>query len=120
MNMSSHTLPCKGEVWVINFNPTVGSEIQKARPAVIVSEDSIGKLPLRIVVPVTDWKEKHKKKIWMTKLKMNLENGLTKDSGADSFQVKSVSLERFQRKLGYVTAMELRNILDAVALCIGV
>ena len=48
----------KGEIWLINLDPTVGAEIRKTRPAVIVSEDAIGVLPLRVIVPLTDWKER--------------------------------------------------------------
>jgi mRNA interferase MazF len=44
----------RGEVRLINLDPTIGAEIRKTRPAVIVSEDSIGILPLKIVVPVTE------------------------------------------------------------------
>jgi mRNA interferase MazF len=45
----------RGEVWLINLDPTVGSEIQKTRPAVIVNDDAIGILPLRVIVPITAW-----------------------------------------------------------------
>ena len=43
-----------GEVWLVNFEPQVGQEIRKTRPAIIVNHDSVGKLPLKIVVPLTD------------------------------------------------------------------
>jgi len=46
-------------VWLIDFDPAVGSEIRKVRPAVVVSLDAIGRLPLRLVVPVTDWKPQY-------------------------------------------------------------
>ena len=38
----------QGEVWIINLDPTIGSEIKKARPAIVVSDNALGKLPLRI------------------------------------------------------------------------
>ncbi len=60
--------PRRGEIWLVDFDPTVGSEIAKRRPAVVVSDDTIGKLPLRIVVPVTDWKEHYVSIVWFTKL----------------------------------------------------
>ena len=65
-------LPKRGEIWLVNLDPTVGAEIQKrlapvgfpdaksetrqTRPAIIISSDYIGKLPLKLVVPITDWK----------------------------------------------------------------
>jgi len=46
-------------------------------------------------------------------------NGLAKHSGADSFQTKSISLTRFVRVLGTVTAAELDEVASAIALCVG-
>jgi mRNA interferase MazF len=47
--------PKRGEVWTVRFDPAVGAEIQKVRPAVVIGVDSVGRLPLKIVVPITDW-----------------------------------------------------------------
>ena len=46
----------RGEVWLIDLQPTIGAEISKTRPAVIVNNNSIGILPLKVIVPLTDWK----------------------------------------------------------------
>jgi mRNA-degrading endonuclease toxin of MazEF toxin-antitoxin module len=48
---------------------------------------------------------------------MSPTNGLTKDSGADAFQVKSVSESRFVRYVGLVTSAQLDDIASAVAMC---
>jgi mRNA interferase MazF len=104
---------------LIDFDPAVGGEIRKIRPAVVVSLDAIGRLPLRLVVPVTDWKPQYASYPWFTKLSVTPTNGLNKDSGADAFQVKSVSLNRFVDFLGVVTAEQLDGIASAVALCVG-
>ncbi len=105
----------RGEVWLLNLNPTVGAEIRKTRPAIIVNDDEIGVLPLKIVVPVTDWKEHYEEVVWMTKIEPNAENNLTKDSAADAFQIRSVSQERFVRKLGKVSDEQLGEISEALA-----
>jgi mRNA interferase MazF len=47
----------QGEVWQITLDPAVGAEIKKKRPALIISADALGKLPLKIITPITDWKE---------------------------------------------------------------
>jgi mRNA interferase MazF len=93
--MATVPTPSRGEVWLIDFDPSVGSEMRKIHPAVVVSLDSIGRLPLRIVVPITDWKPHYSSLPWFTELQPDAQNGLSKPSAADAFQVKSLS--RFVR-----------------------
>ena len=100
----------QGEVWLINLDPTIGAEIKKTRPAIIVNDDSLGKLPLKIIVPITDWKERYKIAPWMVKIEPNSRNGLTKDSSADCFQVRSVSQERFVKRLGKISEIVIDEI----------
>ena len=111
--------PQRGDVWTVEFDPSVGAEIRKVRPAVVLSLDSIGRLPLRIVVPLTDWQPSFSGLPWFILLQAATTNGLLKDSGADAFQVKSVSEDRFVRPLGVVTTGQLDDIASAVALCVG-
>ncbi len=100
----------RGEIWLINLDPTVGAEIQKTRPAVIVNDDAVGVLPLRVIVPITDWKDRYQVAPWMVRLDPNRQNGLTKPSAADVFQVRSVSQQRCVRRLGVVAASDLQRI----------
>lgn len=102
------------EIWRINFNPSTGAEIGKCRPAIIVSDDSVGVLPLRVVVPITDWKERYNNADWMVKISPNQENQLIKDSTADCFQVKSVSTEKFEKKLGKISEADFQKIKEAL------
>ncbi len=97
----------RGEVWLINLDLTIGAEIKKNRLVIIVSSDTIGILPLRVVVPLTDWKSHYLQASWMVKISPNGVNGLTKDSAADSFQIRSVSTNRFIRKLGRLPKKKL-------------
>lgn len=117
--MSTPLNPRRGEVWDICFDPTVGAEIQKTRPAVVVNIESVGRLPLRMVVPITDWKEAYKVAPWFVRLPHATTNGLLKESGADAFQLKSVSLNRFRKLRGQLTAAQMDDIAGAIAICIG-
>jgi len=112
-------MPKRGEIWLINFDPAVGAEIRKARPAVVISVDTVGRLPLRLVVPVTDWKPHYAGFPWFVELRAADGGGLVKDSGADAFQTKSISVSRFVRVLGQITSAQLDDIAAAVALCVG-
>jgi mRNA interferase MazF len=108
----------RGEIWLISLDPTVGAELQKTRPAIIVSSDAIGVLPLRVVVPITDWKEHYELAEWMVKIIPNTTNCLTKPSAVDTFQIRSVSTARFVRKTGDVSIEEMDMIVEAIRLVI--
>ena len=104
-----------GEVWLINLRPTKGDEITKTRPAIILSADAIGILALKVIAPVTDWKEGYGIAPWMVKMPPTPQNGLSKDSAVDTFQIRSVSKQRFVRKLGSVTQQDMTAIKKALA-----
>ena len=105
-----------GEMWLINLDPTIGAEIQKTRPAIIVNSDAIGVLPLKIIVPVTNWKAHYSKVPWMVQLTPDSDNSLQKVSGADTFQVRSVSQQRFVKKLGHIDNATIQQIKEALKL----
>lgn len=113
------TAPMRGEVWWVRFDPSMGAEIQKTRTAVVVSVPGVGRLPLRVVVPITEWQARYASYPWMVNLPVSPKNGLSKESGADAFQVKSVSEGRFVNRLGSLTDAQLDDIAAAVALCVG-
>ena len=105
----------RGEIWLINLDPTIGAEIKKTRPAVIASHDAIGILPLKVIVPITEWKERYAVAPWMVRLEPDAQNGLEKPSAADAFQVRSVAQERFVRRLGRLPDRAMNAIAKALA-----
>ncbi len=100
----------RGEIWSVNFNPSVGTEIQKVRPAIVVQVDGLSKLDRTIVVPIMDWKPY---------LQPTEQNGLRKASSADALQVKSVDNSRFQNYIGRLHATDMDEIAAAIAFCVG-
>lgn len=110
----------RGQVWKVNLDPTRGAEMKKLRPCVVVSADSIGKLPLKVIVPITEWKEIYASYPWIVKLKPNMQNGLDKLSAADAFQVKSLSTERFVKQLGVLSEEEIDDIVSAIGIVIQI
>lgn len=130
--------PQRGEIWIVNFNspvtartppdgtprsqwPTTGDEINKARPAVVLSVKANWERELHIVVPLRGWQRAFERNnfFWIVKLSPDGINKLKDDSGADAFQVKSVSRERFHSKIGVLSPDKLQLIVDTVAFCIG-
>ena len=105
----------RGEVWLINLDPTVGAEMRKTRSAVIVSSDLVGVLPMRAIVPLTTWQERYAPAPWMVRLEPTAENGLDQPSAADTLQVRCVAQPRCVRRLGSLAPTEM----DAIAAALG-
>ena len=109
----------RGDIWLVNFDPTIGDEIQKTRPAVVLSINAAFRYSLQIVVPITSWQEKFTRDFWMIQVTPTALNHLDNESAVNAFQVKSVSEERFIRKIGNLTSAQLNDISTAIAICIG-
>jgi len=108
-------MPERGDVWLVSFDPTVGSEIRKTRPAVVVSSDAVGRLPVKLVAPVTDWKGHYSANIWHVRIDPDPGNGLSKASAVDTLQIRGMDRQRFIRRLGKVSATILEEIVLAIA-----
>lgn len=106
----------QGEIWLINLDPTLGAEIRKTRPCVIMSTDAIGKLPLKVICPITAWSTHKQSPSWMVFLRKGEHSGIAKDSVIDCFQPRAVSHERFVKKLGQVSATTLEAAKQALML----
>jgi mRNA interferase MazF len=60
--------PLRGEIWRVQFNPTRGDEIQKTRPAVVISADGLQGLRLRLVMSITSWKPSFSRIPWIIQI----------------------------------------------------
>jgi mRNA interferase MazF len=105
----------RGEIWLVTLDPTVGAEIRKTRPVVVVSSDAVGALPIKLVAPLTEWKDYFARNVWHVKVTPNRMNGLEKISAVDTLQLRGVDTQRFVQKLGSVPPAVMRSIVMAIA-----
>lgn len=108
--MQDKTTPCRGEVWLVDFSPTIGSEIRDLHPALIVSVDDLNKSPwgLIIVCPISTFRKK--KPFRLHVLLSPPEGGIKHHSIIRCDQVKSVSIQRFSEKWGTVKTSTIQNV----------
>jgi mRNA interferase MazF len=106
----------RGEIWLIDLEPTIGAEIRKTRPAIIVNDERLGKLPLKVIVPITDWKTQYAIAPWMVNILPSIQNGLSKESCADCFQIRSLSQQRFVKYIGIAN----HTIMEEITLALSV
>jgi mRNA interferase MazF len=109
----------RGEVWLVNLDPTIGAEITKSRPCVIVNRDALARLPLKIIVPLTEWNASFERAAWHIPVEATSENGLSKKSSADTFQVRSISEKRLVRTLGVLSDAIMAEIGEGLALSLN-
>ena len=108
------------EIWLVCLDPTVGAEIRKTRPCVILNDDAIGILPLKVIVPITDHKDKYDDVPWMIRIDPQEQNNLEKISVVDTFQPRSVAQERLIRRVGVLSDREFSSILNALKIVFGI
>jgi mRNA interferase MazF len=103
----------RGEVWWINFDPSVGGEIKKQRPAVIISNDTSNKYLNRVqVIPLTS----NTDRIYPNEALINLRG---QPSKAMADQMATISKERLIRQDGSVTPEELQKIEEIIKIQLG-
>lgn len=110
--------PKRGEVWRLALDPTIGSEISKTRPVVVVSADVLGRLPVRVVIPLTSWQPRFGAHLNKVLVKATTQSGLSNDTAADVVQIRCVSVERFIDRLGRLDAAVVEDIAAGVAVVV--
>jgi mRNA interferase MazF len=109
----------RGEVWQVELDPARGSEANKKRPAVIVSNDRANATATRLgrgvvtVIPVTS----NTARVFPFQVSLSSEaSGLAADSKAQAEQVRSIAVQRLGHRIGRVSPTELAAIDDALRL----
>lgn len=116
--MEKLNFPVRGEIWLVNFDPTIGAEIKKTRPALIIQNDVSNKhSPITIVAAITS---KYDEKLYPTEVFIaENEAGLTQDSVVLLNQIRSIDRRRLIKRIGQINEKTLKKIDLAIKISLA-
>ena len=108
----------RGEVYLVNFDLTLGSEIKKTRPALIIQNDIANEhSPITIVAAITS---KFDNTLYPTEVEISAgEGGLKQNSVVLLNQIRSIDRQRLTKKLGKVKDLTLRKVDLSIKISLG-
>jgi len=104
----------RGEVWWVDFEPAMGSEVRKTRPAVIVSNDASNGAMSRVqVIPVTS----NTSKLYVFESRIEVKGAQGK---AMADQIMTADKQRLKKRIGRVSPSEMLGIERAIKIQLGI
>ncbi len=108
----------RGELWRLSLSSEPKRAKGDTRLVVLLSNDALGILPLRVVVPLTPWEESYRSAPWMVYVPPVLRSGLETAQAADTLQIRSVSNARLLERVGELPEKLVDEIAAAAELVI--
>ena len=94
-------------VFIVNLDPTIGSEIKKTRPCVIISPDEMNKyLDTVVIAPITS-----QSKNYPTRVKINLEG---QENWVVIDQIRTIDKSRLTKEIGLLSQKETNSIKHVI------
>jgi mRNA interferase MazF len=84
----------------------------------VVSSDGVGRLPVKLVAPLMEWKDAFEDSAWLIRIEPDPGNRLSKTSAADVLQLRGMDLRRFVSRLGRLSPEVMDEIAAAVAIVV--
>jgi mRNA interferase MazF len=115
--MGMSKFPERGEIYLVCLDPTIGSEINKTRPALIISNDINNQAAQTVtVIPITS----STGKVYpFETLLPSQESGLSKNSKAKCNQIRTIDKKRLVKSIGKVSIEKLKEIEDSLLIHLG-
>ena len=110
--------PKRGEIYIVNFDPTVGAEIKKTRPALVLQNDIANRhSPITIVAAITS---KYDATLYPTEVLVKPpEGGLTTNAVVLLNQIRSIDKGRLIKSLGLLKPATMQKVDRALQISLG-
>ena len=113
------TFPRRGEIYLVSFDPTIGHEIQKTRPAVIIQNNISNEYsPITIVAAVSSQFATPPRPREVL-IAAGPKTGLTQPSAVILNQIRSIDRLRLRKRLGALDLATMRKVDEAIKISLG-
>lgn len=109
--------PKRGEVYYVNFDPTIGVEIKKTRPALII-QNNIGNMHSQATIVAAITSTDREVFPYEVSLKAG-EGGLQKDSIVLLNQIRTIDKKRLGKRIGTISSESIKKVDKAIEISIG-
>lgn len=111
-------IPHRGDVYLVNFDPTIGAEIRKTRPALIVQNDVGNRYsPVTIVAAISSWKGES---LYPTEVSLEASDGGLRESSLVLLnQIRTIDKQRLIKKIGILSAQAMEDVDKALQISLG-
>ncbi|MBS3169914.1 type II toxin-antitoxin system PemK/MazF family toxin [Candidatus Woesearchaeota archaeon] len=108
----------RGDIWTVSLDPTIGHEIKKLRPAIIIQNDIGNKYsPMTIIAPITS---QHTEKVFPIEVLITKENAeIEKTSKVLLNQIRAVDKERLIKRIGRLDEETVEKVNEALKVSLG-
>jgi mRNA interferase MazF len=113
------TYPRRGQVYLVSFDPTLGAEIKKTRPALVIQNDIANRYsPIIIVAAITSQFEEP---LYPTEVLVRApEGGLSADSVVLLNQIRSIDKRRLIKRMGALRPATMSAVRRALQISLGI
>ncbi len=113
------TFPRRGEIFLVDFDPTRGHEIKKTRPALVIQNDVGNRHSAITIVAAITSKISPVAYPVEVQIQPTKSNGLVVPSAIHLDQIRSIDRERLVKRLGAVDSTTLQKVEDAIKISLG-
>lgn len=114
----NQVIPKRGEIYLVNFDPTIGSEIKKTRPALVLQNDIGNRYSdIIIIAAITSSVDE---KLYPTEVLLGFaQTGLKNDSVVLLNQIRSIDKMRLTKRIGKANKSIMENVDRALEISLG-
>lgn len=108
------------DIYEVDLSQANSNKVIKKGLCVILSNNEMKSLPLKIIAPIIKYKDSYNGILWLIKIDPDDVNNIKSTCAIDIFQLRSISEKRFVKKIGEISDDDFKKCIKAINLVFGI